>query len=91
MPPVQQRYSKEEIARRGDAIYDSQVRPNLKPEHKGKFVALDIETGAYEVAKDELVAVDRLRSRIPDAQVWLVRVGFPYVHRFGRCETRGNS
>ena len=32
---------------------------------------------------DELAACDRLNARIPDAQIWLVRVGSRYLHRFG--------
>ncbi len=91
MAPVQRRYSKEEFARRGDALYESAVRPNLKPEDEGKFVAIDIETGAYEVDDDELTAGDRLRARLPAAQIWLVRVGSRYVHRFGGHERRGTS
>jgi len=91
MAPVQRRYSKEEFARRGDALYESAVRPNLKPEDEGKFVAIDIETGAYEVDDDELTAGDRLRARLRAAQIWLVRVGSRYVHRFGGHERRGTS
>ncbi len=85
MTPVERRYSKDEFARRGDAIYEAQVRPHLKAADKGKFVAIDIETGEYELAADELSACDRLRSRIPEAQTWLVRVGYSYVFRLGRC------
>jgi len=91
MASTQRRYSKEEFARRGDAIYQSNVRPHLKPEDEGKFVAIDIETGAYEIDTDELAACDRLRTRIPEAQIWLVRAGSPYVHRFGSRQWRGES
>jgi len=90
MASTQRRYSKEEFARRGDAIYDSDVCPHLKPEDDGKFVAIDIETGAYEIETDELTASDRLRARVPQAQVWLVRAGSPYVHRFGGRELRSS-
>lgn len=44
----QPRYSKEEFARRGDAIYESQVRPQVEAGNRGKIVAIDIETGAFE-------------------------------------------
>ena len=91
MASTQRRYSKEEFARRGDAIYSRDVRPHLKPEDDGKFIAIDIETGAYEIEDNELAACDRLRARVPEAQVWLVRVGSPYLHRFGGRELRGNS
>ena len=42
---------------------------------RGKFVVIDIDTGAYEVDADELAASDRLLARYPDAQVWLRQVG----------------
>ena len=91
MASTQRRYSKEEFARRGDAIYDRAVRPRLKPEDNGKFVAIDIETGAHEIADDELSASDRLRARVPKAQIWLMRAGSPYLHRFGGCARLGKS
>lgn len=88
MASVERRYSKEEIARRGDEIYEAEIRPQLKKSAKGKFAAIDIETHQFEVADDELAACHRLRARVPEAQIWLVRIGFPSVYRFGRSETR---
>lgn len=80
---AQPRYSKEEFARRGDAIYETELRPILEKRNEGKFVAIDIETGAYEVDKDELAASDRLLARVPNAQIWLRRIGSRYARRFG--------
>jgi hypothetical protein len=77
------RYSKEEFAQRGDEIYERDIRPQVEATHHGQFVAIDIETGAYEVDADELAASDRLVARLPNAQIWLHRVGFRYVRRFG--------
>ena len=88
MATTKRRYSKEEFARRGDAIYESEVRPKLKPADEGKFVAIDIETGAYKIDDDEMKAGDRLLARIPEAQIWMVRIGSRYVHRFGGRERR---
>ena len=47
------RYSKEEFLRRGQAIYERDIRPQVKAGDEGKFVAVDIETGAYEMDRDE--------------------------------------
>ena len=80
---VKRRYPKEEFARRGDAIYETDIRPKLTAKDVGKFAAIDIETGAYEIAADELRACDQLRARIPDAQIWMVRIGYRSVHRIG--------
>ena len=79
----QPRYSKEEFSRRGDAIYEDKLRPILENGNEGKFVAIDIETGAYEVDGDELAASDRLLTRIPNAQIWLRRIGSRYARHFG--------
>ncbi|MEM9219500.1 MAG: hypothetical protein AAGD25_34855 [Cyanobacteria bacterium P01_F01_bin.150] len=81
MPIRQLRYSKEEIARRGSEIYASQVRSQVEGENHGKVVAIDIETGAFEMAKDSLTASDQLLKRYPDAQIWFVRIGHRTVHR----------
>jgi len=77
------RYSKEEFACRGDAIYDRDIGPFVGPEDEGKFVVIDIETGAYELDRDELAASDRLLARKVDAQMWTRRVGSRYARRFG--------
>ena len=77
------RYSKEEFAKRGDAIFEKDIRPHLKNEDDDDFVALDIETGAYEIDASEMAACDRLRARVPDAQIWLRRVGSRFAHSFG--------
>ena len=72
-----------EFARRGDAIYARDVQPLVEPQANGKFVAIDVESGSFEVDEDELAAVDRLLARRPDAPVWLTLVGSRYAHRFG--------
>jgi hypothetical protein len=79
----QPRYTKAEFARRGDEIYHRDIRPQVEGNHKGRFVALDIETGAWEMDADALAACDRLIARIPDCQTWLVRLGYESIHRLG--------
>ena len=76
-------YSKDEFARRGDVIYERDVAPSLAESAKGMFAAIDIETGAYEVDADELTASDLLLARVPDAQIWVRRIGSRYTRRFG--------
>ena len=78
----QPRYSKEEFARRGQAIYEKQVRPQVEEGNSGRVVAIDIETGEFEVADAPIAASDRLFARCPEAQPWFVRVGHRALHRF---------
>ncbi len=89
MMELKPRYSKEEFARRGDEIYERFVRSNLAEGDEGKFVVIDIETTAYEIDENELVASDRLLARHPQAQVWVTQAGSRYARRFGpRYQTR---
>jgi hypothetical protein len=76
------KYSREEFARRGNEIYETQVRPQVEEGNRGKIVAIDLDTGAFELAKDTMIASDRLLERYPDAQIWLIRIGYKGVHRF---------
>jgi hypothetical protein len=85
------RYSKREFAKRGDALYETKVKPNLTKKDHGKFVAIDIETGEYEIASKELVACDRLRARIADPQPWLIRIGSRTTYTFGGGDFEENS
>ena len=79
----QPRYSKEEFAQRGDLIYQTQIRPQVELGNHGKIVAIDIETGAFEIANDTMTATRCLRDRFPDSQTWVVRIGYSGVDRLG--------
>lgn len=91
MAAIKRRYSKKVFAQRGDALYGSAVQPKLKANDKGRFVALDIDSGEFEIDDDEMEACLRLRARLPEAQVWMVRVGFRSVHRFGGRDRRSGT
>jgi hypothetical protein len=83
MAAIKPRYDKEEFAKRGYAIFEREIHPRLKNERADDFVAIDIETGAYEINASEMAACERLRVRVPDAQIWLRRVGSRFAHNFG--------
>lgn len=83
MAARQPRYSKEEHARRGEELYEQQIRPQVEIGSHGKIVALDVDSGDFEVAENMIAACERLLARRPDAQIWCVRIGYPGVHRFG--------
>jgi hypothetical protein len=80
----QTRYGREEIIRRGQALYDEQIRSQVEAGNRGKFLALDIETGDYELDTDELAALRRAKAKNGDAVLYLLRVGYPTTYRLGR-------
>lgn len=61
------------------------VGPSLCSEDDGKFVAIDLGSGEYEIDADDYAAVSRLRARLPTANVWLARAGSPATCRLGVC------
>ena len=84
----QPRYTPEEASHRGDAIYDRDLRARLEPHHNGEIVAIDLDTGAWEVDTDQQTAAERLEARYPDAQIWVVRVGSRYLTRFAGGQSK---
>ena len=76
-------YSKEEIARLGREIYERDIRSKVEHEHDGRFLVVDITTGLYEIADDELAAFDRAEEKNPDGTFFLLRVGRRAAHRLG--------
>jgi len=83
MIAAQPRYSREETARRGQEIYERDIRPRVEAASRGEFVAIDIETGGYALDKDDYTATEKLLARHPQAQIWLARVGQATAYRIG--------
>ncbi len=73
----------DEIVRRGEEIYEQQIRAKVEPQNKGKFLVIDIKTGAYELDEDDLTASKRLLARHPDAEIYGLRIGYPAAYRLG--------
>ena len=83
MATTKRRYPKEEIVERGQAIFEKEVKAHLKGRDPMDYVVIDIETGEFEVDTSNLTACNRLRERIPDAQIYARRVGSRILHHFG--------
>jgi hypothetical protein len=79
----QRRYSKEEIARRGQELYEAGIQQQVEAGNEGRIVAIDIETGTFEVDDNVIPATNRLFEQYPDAQPWIVRIGHRAVYHFG--------
>jgi hypothetical protein len=59
------------------------IRAEVEPQHTGKFVVVDIETGEYEVDQSDLVATKRALAKRPDAVLYGLRIGYPTAYRLG--------
>ena len=65
----------DEVARLGHARYTGDILPRLRSEDHGKFVAVDVATGDYEIDADENAAGMRLVARCPLERIWMECVG----------------
>lgn len=83
--------SGEEVARRGKERYMN-LRVQVEVEENiGKIIAIDVETGDYEIGDDLLATSLQLKSRHPNAEMWAERIGFNAVYTVGGTLTRTAS
>ena len=51
------------IVRRGQDIYEREIRPKVEAGNQGKFLVINTETGEYEMDADDLAAAKRAKAR----------------------------
>ena len=68
-----------EDERRAEEVYYHLIRPVLRPEDEGKYVA--VESGDFEIDADDYAATGRLLARRPGARLWLMRTGPSAAYR----------
>lgn len=74
--------SSDAIVTRGEEIYQ-QYREKLESQYKGQFFVVDIETGNYEIADEDMIATERLLAKNPEAMTYGLRIGFGAAYRLG--------
>lgn len=78
------RFSSEEIARRGQELYEARLRAQVETEENiGKIISIDIETGDYEIDNDPLITGRRLQAKHLDAAIYGKRIGYNAVFALG--------
>lgn len=73
----------EETARLGDRIYERDIRQRVEAIHHGEIIAIDVDSGNYVIADDVIAASEGLRAQRPNADVWLIRIGYRALGSFG--------
>ena len=81
MPPTTDDARLAEDERRAEAVYDRIIRPVLRPEDEGKYVAVAVESGDFEIDADDYAATGRLLARRPGERLWLMRTGPSAAYR----------
>ena len=64
-----------EIAQKAKAIYESSIRAKVEPEHIGKYLVIDVETGEWDMDADDYAASLRMFDKKPEGRRFAVRIG----------------
>jgi hypothetical protein len=76
--------SREEISQLGKEIYQQRIRAQIETaENIGKIIAIDLNTGEYEIDRDLLAACHRLQAKQPNSITWAERIGYDAVYAIG--------
>jgi hypothetical protein len=67
--------SLQEIVDKGEALYEA-VKDQYEPEHKGKFLAIEVESGNFYMGDNSMIAVEKARAANPEKLVYLKKIGF---------------
>ena len=79
-------YERGELTRRGNRLFEEQIRAKLPPgTEPHAFVAIDVETGDFEVHERGIEAANRLEERKPEARgrIFLRRIGSRSAYHIG--------
>ena len=67
----------------GQKIFEAQIEAHLTGVNPDDFLAIDILSGDYEIAPDDITPSERLRERRPQAVIYLRRVGDEAAYTVG--------
>ncbi len=69
----------EQLSAKGRAIYDQTLKAILEPQYDGQEVAIHLDSGDYEVAKNSPRARRALRARRPEGLIMTTNIGPPKI------------
>jgi hypothetical protein len=79
----QPRYTPDETVRRGQDLYERDIRAKVEPGNIGKYLVIDIETGEYKLGSDYHLLARQVLAKKPDAALCVLRIGYPAAGRIG--------
>ena len=72
---VTKSYTRDDIVPRGTEIYERDIKPLVEPEHIGKYLVIDIETGEWDMDVDPYAASLRAAKKKPGGLRLALRIG----------------
>lgn len=71
----------DELVEGGQRFYDEHLRGSLEPEHAGRYVAIEPDSGRYFLADTGTEALLDARRALPESLFYLARVGHAAADR----------
>lgn len=68
----------QKIAEEGAKIYEH-IKANYDPKEKGKFLAIDIDSGKDYLGNTSIEALELARKNHPDKVFYVVKIGFDFA------------
>lgn len=65
----------EEIATKGEEIYEKELKDNLEPQESGKYVAIEVESKKYFIGSTKEEALDKAQEVFPDKIFFVRKIG----------------
>ena len=85
--PQHKPISANQLAEVGQQLYEKRLRDKLEPRHKGKIIAIEVESGDYFIGKNLNEASLKAKQKHPNNVFYFVRVGYPAVYSFASGAT----
>jgi hypothetical protein len=80
---TQVQYAPGEIVRRGKEIYETSIRDQVEPVHIGEYLAIDIESGRWEIGKEHDETIFRAFDKFGHSGIYGMRIGYHAAESFG--------
>lgn len=74
----------DQVAAKGEEIYQEKLKTMLEPSNNGKFVAIEVVSGEHFVGSTILEAVALARKKYPNRLLHTIKVGYEGVYKLGR-------
>ena len=72
-----------DLAERGRQLYNEKLKDLLEPQHTGKFIAIEPDSGNYFLGDKVAGVILAARNEMPDKRFYIARVGYPTAYKIG--------
>lgn len=79
---------KESLATRGRNFYEKNLKDTLETSNKGKFLAIEPDSGRYFLGVDRTSVALEALATMPESLFFLMRIGFPTMDKLGAYGNR---